>query len=158
MKMCDECGAFPAEIHLTKIIEYRSETLCLCMMCAKKRGIQVSDVPVAESDESSAPEESPECHGCRMKVFEYRRHGRLGCPECYRSFEKEIDKLLRQVSGTSGYQGKNPASALIGNKNKARLPELRLEMEAAIKHEDFERAAVLRDAIEGLDLKDGKCA
>ena len=155
MKMCDECGHRPANIHLTQIVDDESQSFHLCEECAEKRGIQVSidDEPVssgATANVSTQGMEDIECTSCRMKLSEFKTKGWLGCPACYQSFEKEIEQLLLHVHGSSEHKGKKYHRHLIEKTGDADLSKLRLKLDAAIKNEEFERAALLRDVIHGL--------
>jgi protein arginine kinase activator len=91
-----------------------------------------------------------------MKLSEFRSKGRLGCPACYEAFDKEIEMLLKQVHGSSDYRGKKYRCTLIDEVNKGGFSQLRMDLDAAIKNEEFERAAVLRDAIHDLNNTEGK--
>jgi protein arginine kinase activator len=156
MKMCDECGLFPGNIHLTQIVEKGSESFHLCAGCAKRHGIHVTADENEMSVFSQESAENRECPSCRMKLSEFRSKGRLGCPACYEAFDKEIEMLLNQVHGSSDYRGKKYRSTLINEVNKGGLSQLCLDLDAAIKNEEFERAAVLRDAIHDLNTTEGK--
>ena len=76
----------------------------------------------------------------------------MGCPECYTSFETLSTRLLRQIHGSSEHVGKvyvppDPEGFVSGRQ----MADLGRRLERAIEAEDFERAAVLRDQIRGLD-------
>jgi protein arginine kinase activator len=158
MKMCDECGLFPAEIHLTRIIEQKTESVFLCSACAQKRGIHAEEETPDTQDVSFESAENRECAGCKTTLSEFRGNGLLGCPDCYSTFEKEIELLLRQVHGSAEYLGnkcrlkRNVANDATG------ITTLRRALDDAIKNEDFERAAVIRDEIRGLNMREGRHA
>ena len=158
MKMCDDCGLFPAEVHLTQIVERKSESLFLCTECAKKRDIHIAgeipDAPAASFESA----EVRECPNCRTTLSDFRGNERVGCPECYHAFDKEIELLIKQVHGVTDYQGKKYRSAITGNADKVALSKLHKALESAVENENFERAAALRDAIHNLNAKEGKCA
>ena len=158
MKMCDDCGLFPAEIHLTQIVEQKSESLFLCADCARKRDVRVGrEIPNASAvSYESATDRA--CTNCRTTLADFRSNGMVGCPDCYRAFDKEIETLLKQVHGSADYQGKKYRTAAAGNTDKVMLSRLRNALESAVKNENFERAAALRDAIRNLNVKEGKCA
>lgn len=166
MKMCQECGLFPAEIRLTQIADIKSESSYLCTACARKRGIHIAeDIPDTQAALFESAE-NPECPGCLTTLSDFRGNGRLGCPDCYRTFDREIELLLKQVHGSSDYHGKKYRSVLTDNapesgrssRRPSGLSMLREALDAAVKKEDFERAAALRDAIDNFNSKEGKCA
>lgn len=99
-----------------------------------------------------AAEEDLVCRNCGMKFSEFRSGGRLGCAECYDSFEARIDGILAQVHGASGHKGKTYGRSAPRRGGRAGLDRLRRELEAAVTAERFEQAAVLRDEIRRLSL------
>ncbi len=150
MKLCDECGVNPANIHLTQIMQNKTQVSHLCEECARKKGISVS--LGEEMTGSTAPQSKPEvdktCKRCGCTYSLFRSKGWLGCSECYKAFEKEIDDLLMQMHGSLVHKGKRYTShagtpqALSGE-----MKRLRHELAMAIKNEEFEQAATIRDAI-----------
>jgi protein arginine kinase activator len=155
MKLCDDCGLLPATVHLMQVANGNEpRSFNLCMECAKKRGINITIGETAAADDASpVPVQRPavperECPSCRMKLSDFRSRGRLGCPACYGAFAEEIDTLFRQVHGSSEHKGKKYRCA--GAKDPGEgLSRLRFDLASAIKNEEFERAALLRDAIHG---------
>ncbi len=148
-KMCDECGKNPANVHLTQIVNDQSAVFHLCEACARQRGIHISIAADAEQ-QAGAGEPEVVCPECGLSLTDFREKGWLGCAQCYRAFEKEIDELLMQVHGSRIHKGKpyrrpNEASVQGGD-----IQRLRHELDNAIRNENFELAAVLRDRINGL--------
>jgi protein arginine kinase activator len=152
MKMCDECGMNPANIHLTQITNDETHIMHLCDECAKKKGINISvnETVFEETDklESLVPDKI--CTKCGLKYSEFKSKGWLGCAQCYTAFESEIDELLVQVHGSSIHKGKKYAGAAPGTEVSGQIKRLRHELAAAIKNEEFEQAAVIRDEIYNL--------
>jgi protein arginine kinase activator len=100
--------------------------------------------------QAAAEEEDIVCRNCGMKFSEFRSGGRLGCAECYDSFEKHIDRILVQIHGASGHKGKRYGKPAARRTGKAGLDRLRRELDAAVRAEQFEQAAVIRDEIRSL--------
>ena len=154
MKMCDECGVQPASIHLTQISQNETHVYHLCEECAKKKGINISvpDESLEEMIKSKEPVEPNKiCSNCGIKYSDFRTKGWLGCSLCYRAFEKEIVDLLIQVHGSSVHKGKQykgTVDKLIHSNSE--IKRLRQELAIAVKNEEFEQAAMLRDAIYNL--------
>jgi protein arginine kinase activator len=152
MKMCEECGLHQANIHLTQIAGNESQSFHLCETCARKRGITIAideeAINAGEAQLSPAPiEPDRECPSCLTKLSEFRDTGRLGCPDCYHAFENEIEELLLQFNGSAEHKGKSYRGETVDKKDKTDLSLLRSELDSAIRNEEFERAAKLRDAI-----------
>lgn len=157
MNLCDECGINPANIHLTQIMQNETHVFHLCDECARKKGINIS-VQEEHFESETSPDQQQEqvpdkeCNHCGLKFSEFKTKGWLGCPACYHSFESEIDSLLVQVHGSTIHKGKKYAG-LTGNSAAAttEIKRLRHELANAIKNEEFEQAAMIRDAIHNLN-------
>lgn len=125
----------------------------LCEECARKKGINISisSTVAAPEPKEEKQEIVPDfhCGNCGLAFSEFRTKGWLGCAECYRAFESEIDNILTQMHGSRKHKGKE-------YRNKAPRPAvvdidtLRKKLDRAIKNEEFETAATLRDEINRL--------
>lgn len=150
MKLCDECGVNQATIHLTQIMQNETQVSHLCEECARKKGISVSinEEPELSQSINGDPKIDITCSECGCTYAQFRAKGWLGCSHCYTAFEKEIDALLTQMHGSSVHKGKRytdqarTPQALTGE-----IKRLRHELAIAIKNEEFEQAATIRDAI-----------
>ncbi len=88
------------------------------------------------------------CGSCGLTFAEFRKEGLLGCPDCYKSFENKLGPLLERAhDGGDHHAGKVPRRAGSGVERQAKLASMRRELQAAIEHEQYEKAAKLRDAI-----------
>src|SRR5512133_301139 len=152
MNKCDDCGINPANVHLTQITNDETHTFHLCDECARKKGINIT---VGESVFEQFSEQAPQvpnriCTKCGLKYSEFKLKGWLGCAQCYTAFETEIDELLVQVHGSSVHKGKKYNGAAAVTEVTGQIKRLRHELATAIKNEEFEQAAMLRDAIHSL--------
>jgi protein arginine kinase activator len=167
MTPCENCHNAPATVHITQITETQTTMAHLCETCAREKGImveikqdcilpqiQVQAVPLQQAVAApAAKEDERECRHCHLKFSEFKTKGRLGCPRCYDEFEKDVDAILKQIHGTAVHRGKrySPRNAdLMAGSDLARLHR---ELSDAIKREEFELAALLRDTIRNLDAK-----
>jgi protein arginine kinase activator len=153
MKLCDECGINPANIHLTQIMQDETHVAHLCEECARSKGINVSiseeAVEPAQQKKNPVPDKSCNRCGCTYALF--RSKGWLGCSDCYRAFEKEIDELLIQMHGALVHKGKKyGVHAIAPHALGGEMKRLRHELAIAIKNEAFEQAATIRDAIQSI--------
>ncbi len=164
-KLCDACGKRPATVQLTQVVDDKSTTLHLCEACAAERGLQPDppsqNLPLADflskmSQES--PEERAEtreeevCPFCGLTATAFKEGGRLGCPQCYSTFDSSLRSLLRRIHGGTQHVGKVylPPDPTAGELER-RLDALRSKLTRAVDAEDFERAAELRDEIRSLE-------
>jgi protein arginine kinase activator len=165
-KPCEECGEGDAVVRLTQVENNEMSTHHLCEKCAAAKGVDSPDYPehfpltgfLAQlgdtAEKASSVERSTACAFCGLTFGEFREAGRLGCPHCYETFEEYLRGLLRRVHGSTQHVGKVslPPDPTASNLEK-RLDTLRRKLERAVRSEDFERAAVLRDEIRGLELQ-----
>lgn len=150
MKLCDDCGMQPASVHLTQIADGESQSMHLCMDCAKDKGISISvDGPLDEDAESSKEPEMI-CGNCSMALSEFREKGRLGCPQCYTTFASELDEMLLQVHGSCVHKGKRYRAEEDDTAIVTDVHQLREKLSSAIKEEKFELAASIRDKIRSI--------
>ena len=179
MDMCDDCQINPAIVHLTHVEDNEAQTFHLCEDCARSRGIPFPDgdtlirglealaqaagaslgkthvkVTVKPAKEAAREEEREKeedvlCPNCGLKLSAFRSSGRLGCAECYGAFEEQIEKILVQVHGAVSHKGKSYGRAGARRGGKRDMERLRRDLDAAIRNEEFEQAALIRDAIRG---------
>lgn len=83
------------------------------------------------------------CPVCDFTLDAYRRTGRLGCPDCYSVFARELDKEAPKEEATATSKVTEESPALT-------LKKLEQELQEAIDREDYEKAAELRDRIREL--------
>ena len=95
------------------------------------------------------------CPACGGTLQDFRHTGRLGCAQCYTTFESHLRDLLRRLHGSSQHVGERyaattpPAGTPAGPARAA--GELREQLKRAIEEENFELAAELRDRLKVLE-------
>ncbi|MFH1406607.1 MAG: UvrB/UvrC motif-containing protein [Candidatus Omnitrophota bacterium] len=162
--ICDICGKKQATVHLTEIIDEQVTELHLCEECAQEKGAQMeqhfnlADLLAGLADFGAQITETEgvavKCPSCGMAYNDFRKIGRLGCSDCYEAFKKHLIPILRRIHGSAQHLGKIPSRApKIVVKLRDELAELKMKLERAIKLEQFEEAAELRDKIKALDKK-----
>ncbi|MBD3346038.1 MAG: hypothetical protein GF401_13325 [Chitinivibrionales bacterium] len=157
MSKCEVCGANQANVHLTQIINGQTTVLHLCEECAQKKGINVSVATGDVMPESIKLQQPPMaakeiyCSNCRMPFSQFQTNGKLGCSECYRSFQNEIDGMLKQVHGSCVHRGKRYVPGGSVQTSPVSLGQLRIQLDRAVKNEEFELAAAIRDTIRSIE-------
>lgn len=165
--LCQECGVRPATLHWTRIVNAHKEEVHLCEQCARHHPeFQVMGVPDLSLALShllagltmggaaaapAAPTSTARCATCGTTFAEFAETGRLGCPDCYRSFAGELAPVVARVQAGTRHRGKLPARRGSALRRQRRLEDLRAELAQAIEREDYERAAVIRDTIRQLE-------
>jgi protein arginine kinase activator len=164
-KVCDICGENPSVMQLTQVVDNKTTTFHLCERCAAEKGLYTPTPPgnlpladfLAKMGGDPPAEEGGEggdlaCSFCGLTASAFKEVGRLGCPQCYSTFEQSLRGLLRRIHGGTQHVGKvylppDPSVTEVGK----RLEGLRRKLQRAIDAEDFERAAELRDQIRMLE-------
>ncbi|MDX1393435.1 MAG: UvrB/UvrC motif-containing protein [Gemmatimonadota bacterium] len=159
---CEHCGERPAEVTHTEMsgMEEEMKTLHLCSACAALQGLggPPASPPIADllahlggTQEKTFETDAEACEYCGTRARDFRKTGRLGCPQCYAQFGSQLRELLRRVHGSSQHLGKVYVSSAVDiDDTEVRLATLRRRLERAVEVEDFESAASLRDQIHEL--------
>lgn len=163
--LCEVCKTRPAKVHYTEIVNHAMVAMNLCVECAEQKGIDVhaagnyglGDLVAGLIDtavESEAERISKvRCSHCGYEYSDFKRIGRLGCPECYEAFEAQLIPVLRHVHGSIQHAGKRAAARSERAAIRDRVAALREDLSLAIRAEDYERAASLRDEIRALETQ-----
>lgn len=161
--LCDSCKKNKAVVHYTEVINDKIKKLNLCEECALGKGIGVQP-PFSIGEllggmtpsifEPSVAEKQLACSGCGMTLAGFKEIGRLGCPQCYDTFNKSLVPLIGNIHKSTKHIGKIPATAKEAMGAVAKIRELELKLQDAVKREEFELAAKLRDEIRKLEKKE----
>jgi protein arginine kinase activator len=175
---CTICKTNEANIHIQEIVDGAQTSLHLCGDCAEQHDLhpdslngfaladfltkceELSSGPAPDSPTSAPPKRLPTaCGECGLTVTAFRKHGRLGCPACYDVFlEPLLVAVLPSLHRGLEHCGKvlgEDAAAPSGERGEAAPLRtdpamLRRQLDVALKDEDYERAAELRDRISDL--------
>ncbi|HEX5575007.1 MAG TPA: UvrB/UvrC motif-containing protein [Gemmatimonadales bacterium] len=167
---CEQCHEREAVIHLTQIVNEQVTTLHLCERCAADKGVEspgsqpktplgtfLAAMGQELPNQVPAPRTGDNCPRCGGSLQDFRESGRLGCPDCYRSFEVPLRDLLRRLHGSTQHMGERYAdkekAGPVGPAGPARpqAAELREQLRLAVETENFELAAELRDRLRVLE-------
>lgn len=193
---CDtkECEK-EATVHLTEIVNGNITKLHLCEEHAKQKGVEMEQhFGIADLLQGLAEYSTPQveaesrktkCTNCGMGYDDFKKIGRLGCGECYRTFKDSLGPLLKRIHGSNQHIGKAaagfarektdraekaekaekserepaskaPAKSKVSSKASNDLESLKEKLRNAIMNESYEEAAKLRDQIRILEAKEGK--
>lgn len=92
----------------------------------------------------SAPER---CCLCGTEREEVWRTGRVGCTECYRTFESILTARVSHSLPVEGYRGRLPLRVRREMEYRQKLSEWKAQLELAVADQRYEEAATLRDRI-----------
>ncbi len=163
MSNCDRCGK-ASVYHSTLIVNGVSQTTNLCRDCAIKEGV-FSTEPASIFEDMFAPfgdmlafEEVADvvCPVCKTSLREFKTTHRLGCPNCYETFNEEIGKLLKKIAPYENHKQQKLNNYIKENSaktssNAEKIVSLREEMAKAVSEERYEDAAKLKKKIQKLE-------
>ncbi len=165
--LCQNCSQKDASVHITKVINGIKSEMHLCEDCAKQKneistgsyfgfGMPLSFQNILDGF-VEAMDGAPKyikrqevCPNCGMTFERFRETGRLGCAKCYETFRDKMLPLIRRIHGNIEHNGKIPRKAGGASEVKRNIERLREELKLAVDHEEYERAARLRDEIKRL--------
>ncbi len=173
--LCEKCKQRDATVHLTEIIKNIKSEVHLCEICARDVGLNSKfssfslSVPdmlsFLDIEEMEDVVDTNICLSCGSSFVDYKKNGKLGCPDCYHYLKKAMESIVSSYHGHSRHVGKIPmnyvdmrstgkvyleSSARVMEKIET-VTELRKKMEAAVKEERYEDAAVFRDRIRSIE-------
>jgi protein arginine kinase activator len=158
--LCDLCKKNVAKVHLTQMDKGETKKVDLCEECAKAKGIDdptnfsmadlLLGLGAAQELEPAGTGPALRCPSCGFTQAEFKKTGRLGCAECYRTFGDGLEALLKSMHKGTRHVGKVPQSLRSSRDVEDQVRVLQRKLEQAVGAEDFEQAAVLRDEIKQL--------
>lgn len=158
---CELCKDKEATIHLTQVVDGMVKKIHLCESCAAEKGLDVHG-PMSITDfllglgeglpvpKPSVKHRERSCPRCHLRRVDFKKSGRLGCPDCYETFADELIPLLRAMHRHDQHRGKIPEREREQVRTCAEMAALQHALESAVAEEKFEEAARLRDAIQAL--------
>ncbi len=119
---CDMCD-LEASVFLTQILDGKMTQVNLCEKCSKERGVtdptgfQLADFLLGAGTQKKAvatevDDDTLACPECGFTRAHLKKIGRMGCPECYRTFGDDLDSMLRAMHKGTRHVGKAPGKPL----------------------------------------------
>ncbi len=175
--LCENCGENHANVRYTKIVNGVKQEYFLCENCSKKLGIGNMDftMPINFSsffsdflgefeNESILPKletiKMLKCDNCNLTFDEFINTGKIGCSNCYDTFQEKIDPILKNIQGSNRHIGRlgkiNNSKTEKKKTEKQAKPKDKLsikkaELTKAVEEERYEDAAKIRDEIKKLE-------
>lgn len=164
--LCEICQAKEAVFHLRQVIGKEEIELHLCESCAKLKGIEKSEQRLDFSIsqlltgmvDSKILRKKPtfeleKCPHCGQSLQAIKKHGMLGCSQCYLVFQKAVREYLKRLYGRVTHKGKLPAKLKSLKASLQDINSLKEELKQALEAEDYELAASLRDRINEISAR-----
>lgn len=166
---CQKCGKNQATTHIKTVTNGEYAQYELCSQCAKEMGYTniFSDM---ENEFSNllgsffgnalpARSQATRCETCGSTYNEIAKSGHVGCGECYEIFGEQLMPSIRRMHGNTTHCGKVPHSieytksqdVVEEDPQQSEIENLKEQLQQAIKEENFEMAAQLRDKIKEME-------
>lgn len=101
--LCEKCAKNQATIFVTKEVSGVKEEYYLCPECAKLTSeTENKDLFNVDSDERVCT--------CGTSLKEIKESGFLGCPNCYKTFQVELEPIILSLHGHTKHIGKKALS------------------------------------------------
>ncbi len=167
--LCQSCQKKQANTHIKTIVNGELTEMSLCSECASKLGYGnvfshmfdlgslMSGFMGEPSTSALAPEEK--CPMCGSTFYAISKSGKVGCAECYNVFYDKLLPSIKRIHGNTVHAGKragDSASHKLPAQSSAEVQKdetavLKRQLDEAVKSQEFERAAQLRDRIKELE-------
>lgn len=180
---CQKCGKNEANTHVKTLNNGEYAEFYLCPDCAKKMGygnVFTENIFADMENEFSnmlgsffsnalpAKTQATRCDSCQTTYNEIAKTGQVGCADCYTTFWDELFPSIRRIHGNTTHCGKVPSRleyTKIDEDNSkteksdtstSKLETMKSQLDSAIKSQNFEEAAKLRDEIKELEDKNNE--
>src|SRR5438067_3249006 len=140
-----------ATVHLTQIAGDKMQKVDLCEDCAKTKGVNdptgfsladlLLGLGASQEIEQAGGGAEIKCARCGFTQADFKKSGRLGCPECYKTFSEGLNGLLKSMHKGTRHVGKAPEALRASRDNADKLKTLQKRLAKAIESENFEEAA-----------------
>jgi protein arginine kinase activator len=153
--ICDVCKTNQASVFLTQIVDGKMQKVNLCEACSKEKGVTdptgfaLADLllGLGAAEEIERGHTTQRCPACGFTQADFKKTGRLGCPQCYDTFAEGLESLLRAMHKGTRHAGKVPANLQKVLQTEAELRALQEDLDRAVSTENYEGAAEIRDRI-----------
>ncbi|MHC1694481.1 MAG: UvrB/UvrC motif-containing protein [Eubacteriales bacterium] len=168
--LCQICNKNQANVFLRKTINGETTQYNLCEECAAKNNVGFempssfmsafnTGISGLFGDMLTQPLTPPvykSCPQCGSTLRSIMSSGKVGCGECYSSFMSELAPSISRIHGNTVHAGKIPSSLSGKLGHRRKLDSLKRELDNAIREQEYEKAAKLRDQIKELEAQSDK--
>ena len=103
------------------------------------------------------------CPGCGATFSQISKSGRVGCAKCYDTFFDRLLPTIKRIHGNTVHTGKRLRTARLESgsdneksENTNEIERLSEQLAKAVRDQEFEQAAQLRDRINALKAAKGE--
>lgn len=157
---CENCNIRQASVHITQVGQGYKKEIKLCLYCLHEKGLNSSIVYLSDilgniikefitmDNDDKRKSSGLVCSGCSMPFNRFFETGLLGCPDCYESFDFELKKILHRFHGSTVHiTDSSKGKSKLSSSKTTHIGKLKNDLQSAVKTENFEKAAELRDKL-----------
>lgn len=163
--LCQNCHKKKATVRYAEVVDGTVSDQHLCQECldlrqnASDSGFEFAspepyrsqrDAERASLSDTVADLES--CKVCNTRLRTVLEEAKVGCPNCYESFSKELEGMIEGMHVGVIHRGKTPNHDDVRAQTRQELRAKRALLKTALRTESYEDAAALRDQIKNLEL------
>jgi len=168
--VCRKCHKNLATIRYAEVIDGTVTDVMICRECYERMeqedssGFEIAGAaptpkrPPAPSQKTDTLARQQVCRSCGMGLPDALQEGRVGCAVCYEQFGPQLDAYLEARHAGLEHRGKTPHLDNAREQARTELQTKRALLRSALETENYEDAAVLRDAIRDLESALGASA
>jgi len=172
--ICERCRKRLATLKYTEVVDGKAYARNICDMCLRdlqddaSSGFEIGGDAPSPKHTAAAPVASPVtdlattsdavCSVCGTRLSEAVQSRRVGSAACYAEFREALEPVLRSRHPALIHRGKAPGQHSGPEGVLRQLQTKRALLRSALKMENYEEAAALRDEIGSLEaaLKPGQ--
>lgn len=168
MMLCQKCHKNLATVRYAEVVDGKVTDVHLCSECMMKHqeeaatGFNLSGPAPSPrhaalegqrvgGEQEDAAAQHRMCSACGAQLKYVLQTGEVGCPQCYENFAEQLEPVLRAAHTALRHRGRVPYRSDAREALRAELQTKRALLRTALKMENYEEAAELRDEIKKLD-------
>ena len=176
--LCEQCKKREATVRFLEVVNGVTTEHNLCSVCASQldmgsfSAVLEKEISLAsllsgllgiqDTEKNNGKYAEVVCPNCGMTYGTFAETSRFGCRDCYSVFGPLLGENIRHLQGSERHVGKRPDYVIreaVESVEEPQMPRfsteeqirlLQARIKDAIRREDYEEAAVLRDEIRGL--------
>lgn len=162
--ICEKCHKNLATMRYAEVIDGKVSELRMCAECYKKLqnelslGFEIAGsapsphrITERQAEALARSTEGDQCRVCGLTLREVLETGYVGCAACYEHMREKLEVFLNEIHGSLRHCGKKQRLDDAREQLRAQLRTKRALLQTALDTENYEEAAVLRDAIRELE-------
>ncbi len=158
--LCTQCKKNQATIYYRQNINGKKSEQALCRACFEKMKAAgregdfedlLGSLFAADNRTALRGNTVKACTLCGSTWNELCSSGKVGCAKCYEVFRDELASTVNSIHGRRTHAGRRPGGKTEVHDQKHKIKQLKKELDEAVKAQNFEDAARLRDEIRAME-------